>query len=963
MANKLFHYAFRGLMVSLIFTFTMLKAQTETQRLYLSGHGCDDMVEWEFYCTKGMQSGEWTKIGVPSCWENQGFGQWQYGQIYYGQAFPEGVADEQGLYRYGFVVPKEWKDRTVELVFDGVMSDAEVKVNGKPAGDIHHGAFYRFKYDVTELLHFGKENILEVTVSKESTNAGVNLAERRADYWNFGGIFRPVYLLSHPKQHIRHAAINAGADGTFQADIDLSEDLSQGRLRVDILNAKGQIVKQTAEDFTDASSSIKVATTVKRPALWSAETPVRYQARFILLDAAGKELHRRTDWFGFRTVEVREHDGVYINGQKVLMKGVCRHSFRPESGRCLSYQKQVEDVLLMRGMNMNAVRSSHYPPDEDFLSVCDSLGLYVLDELSGWHGHHDTENGRILVREMVELAVNHPSVFCWSNGNETGWNNDLNDEFAKYDPQHRGVVHPITTFREFNCAHYNSYGDLAENLRKPEIYMPTEFLHGLYDGGHGAGLYDYWELMRKAPRCAGGFLWVFADEGVVRTDDNNRVDCNGQYAPDGIVGPHLEKEGSYFAIREIWAPVQLFAPNELKWRQDDISRLKKISFRVENRYDFLNLSQCKFHWEWQQLPNALDEGIVPTILKQGEVQGPDVAPQGEGILTIPAVSLAADVLQVTALDDRGEAVFTWSYPIESSAPKAEKRPESTQKMDVVQTWQYMRVDAGEYRYFFDRQESGCLVRVEHGKDRLYDLGEGGPRLMALHRGDRMNEVFTYHQDRVKSMRTSYVPYEDLGKVKSFDVEESSSDSLVMTVRYELGSMDWVRWSFKSDGTVAMTWQYTFNGVVDALGITMGMKEEQVKSKRWQGFGPYRVWQNRLQGLQYGVYENDYNDSEPAVSFDYPEFKGFFRDVRWMILHTEAGTITIEPAERNTYLGVFEPRDGADHQLYKYPEMGISLLEIIPPVRNKNHETDRIGPSSQPHWVNGSRQGRATLYFE
>jgi beta-galactosidase/beta-glucuronidase len=125
-------------MLSMMLTVTTLQAQTETQRLYLSGHGCDDMVEWEFYCTKGMHSGEWTHIGVPSCWENQGFGQWQYGQTFYGKAFPEGVADEQGLYRHSFMVLKEWKDRSIELVFEGVMSDAEVKVNGKSAGDTHH---------------------------------------------------------------------------------------------------------------------------------------------------------------------------------------------------------------------------------------------------------------------------------------------------------------------------------------------------------------------------------------------------------------------------------------------------------------------------------------------------------------------------------------------------------------------------------------------------------------------------------------------------------------------------------------------------------------------------------------------------------------------------------------------------------------------------------------------------------
>ena len=949
-----------------------LFAQPSTQRKYLSGHGCDDMVEWEFKCTKGMNSGKWTKIGIPSCWELQGFGQFQYGNEFYGRPFPAGIADEVGHYRHDFTLPDTWKDRRIEIVFEGVMTDAEVKVNGKKAGDAHHGAFYRFSYDITRLVRFGQTNHLEVTVSKESTNAGVNVAERRADYWNFGGIFRPVYINAHPQQYLRHVAINATADGIFHATAEAFTEGEGAKVTVEILNEKGKVIGQTTATTTphkaiafakaDTSTSpaapqgnadARLALSVSSPSLWTAETPNLYTARFTLTDASGRKLHQRDERFGFRTVEVIEHDGLYVNGKKILAKGVNRHSFRPETGRTLSKAKQIEDVLLIKGMNMNAVRLSHYPADAEFYDVCDSLGLYVIDELSGWHGHHDTDNGRVLVREMVEKSVNHPSVIWWSNGNETGWNNDLNDEFAVYDPQKRPVLHPITTFRSFNCIHYNSYGDLCANLRKPEIYMPTEFLHGIYDGGHAAGLYDYWELMRNAPRCAGGFLWVLTDEGVKRVDEDGRIDCHGQYAPDGIVGPHYEKEGSYDAIREIWSPVVVSADGTLTKGKNGMT-----SLRVENRYDFLNLNTVTFSYKWVATPQP--GGSMQTI-KQGRCASVDIAPHAEGTIAVPQQPKGADMLMVTATDNTGFEMFTWSFSGEKAVAEQPNAPkQKAAGLSVAQKFTHMQIEAGGRSYKISRF-TGRLDGIEIDKKEI--PFNNGPRFIAMQRGDRQNNVFTYQQERVKPMRTTYEEYADEGKLKNIEIDSTHTDCIRVRVTYELGILDNVEWTFHADGSADVEYTYAFNGVVDLMGVSFDMPEKQVLSKQWAGYGPYRVWQNRMHGPTYGVWENEYNDPVPGESFTYPEFKGFFRNIDWMTLRTAESSVTIIPHEGSEFMGVFAPRDGSDNQLYKYPDMGITLLKIIPPVRNKNHETDRIGPSSQPHYVSGKQSGKFTILCE
>ncbi len=171
------------------------------------------------------------------------------------------------------------------------------------------------------------------------------------------------------------------------------------------------------------------------------------------------------------------------------MKGVNRHSFRPETGRTLSKKNSIEDVLLMKDMNMNAVRMSHYPPDDHFLDVCDSLGLFVMDELAGWHGHYDTPTGTKLLKEMIDHDVNHPSIIMWANGNEGGHNFELDSLFTRYDIQQRPVVHPWQLFDGIETQHYREYNYGIGNYEHGrEIVMPTEFLHGQFDGGHGAGL-------------------------------------------------------------------------------------------------------------------------------------------------------------------------------------------------------------------------------------------------------------------------------------------------------------------------------------------------------------------------------------------------------------------------------------------------------------------------------------------
>ena len=906
------------------------------------------MVQWDFFCSDGHNSGKWTKIGVPSCWELQGFGTYQYGMRFYGKATPEGIANETGKYKHEFTLPKEWNGRQIQLVFEAAFTEIRVQINGRKAGSgTYQGGFTRHTIDVSDRVFFGqKKNRLEVEVLKESTNPQVNLAERRADYWNFGGIWRPVFIISKPAKNIQRVAIDAKGDGHFMADVFLNRAVPNSSVSVDIFDAKGTKVAKE-QTFPVASDQAKVDFNTKGIKAWNAEQPHLYTAIFTLKDTQGNTLHVERQKFGFRTIEYRhqyagdKEDGLFINGQKVIVKGVNRHSFRPETGRTLSKQKNIEDVLLIKSMNMNAVRLSHYPADPEFLDACDSLGLYVECEQPGWHWAHETITGSKIVEEMVLRDVNHPSIIFWSNGNEGGFNYELEEFFTKNDPQKRVVLYPWANRNGFETKHYRSWGETSEYMRQKEIFMPTEFLHGLYDGGHGAGLRDYWRLMMSNPRCAGGFLWDLMDQGVVRTDQNDIIDCVGNFGADGIVGPHMEKEGSFYTIREVWSPVQ--------WKYLDSGKIT-----IENCYNFINLKDCKFTYKLLQMPEYGKTDVK--VIKEGKFESPDAAPGQRVQLALPRNYLEADAIQLTAIDPNGQEIFTWSYKFRMRVGNLNRKAlrENTQQYTYTEDGDQLLVKNDNRQYTFSKK-TGMLMGVSvDGKKISFS---NGPRFVAAKRSDRSDDGFYNHDDKqAEKKKTLYTEYADQGAFAGFTFSDST-----LVANYQHGSLEKVTWRFLQDGGAYMDVDYYFNGVVDLFGVCFDYPEQMVKRKTWVGKGPYRVWQNRMEGPQYGLWSNDYNDPIPGETFEYPEFKGYFSNVSWMKLKTTEGQLGIEGI--NLKVGVYTPRDGRDHILYTLPETGIAILRAIPAVRNKVNTTDLNGPSAQPYWSKGKGNINAILRFE
>jgi hypothetical protein len=920
---------------------------------YLSGTGKDDGVLWDFYCTSGMQSGIWKKIAVPSCWELQGFGVYNYGTVFRGRSSSEdvslrtGFASEQGKYKTEFIAPSDWQGKVVRIVFEGVMVKTEVFINGQSAGPAHEGSFYEFKYDITPLLKFGATNLLEVTVSKVADNPSVMRAERQGDFWNFGGIYRPVFLEVLPASYIDWTGINAQANGDFKADLHLGPGIKPKIAEVtgQILDTNYQPVgapfSAKTSDYAQGSTleSIQLSSHFDGVKLWTAETPNLYHIQFTLLQN-GVPQHTITNQFGFRTIELRTNDGFYLNGTKIVMKGVNRHSFWADSGRTLSRALCYEDARLIKDMNMNAVRMSHYPPDRDFLEACDELGIYVLDELTGWQSAYDTPSGQRLVGEMVRRDVNHPSILVWDNGNEGGWNNALNGEFAKWDIQQRNVMHPRSKDRGVNDPHYPDYASIVRESGGPAVYFPTEFLHGLYDGGAGSGFHDYWEVLRKSPVLGGAFFWVMYDDGVVRTDKGGIIDNSGNMGPDGIMGPRHEKEGSYYTIKEIWSPVEIEAPAK------GLFPGFQGTVKVRNSYDFTDLNQCSFSWEYVSFPKPNEGRAGHTVLASGDIPAPSTPPHGTGDLQLKLPPMdGVDAVYFTAKNSLGQNLWTWSWPV-GAIPKPVSKP-ATEKITMQDIAGKLVVNSGALELQFDKT-SGFLTSVNNGGKNI-PLANG-PRFIAY-----------THTPQGRGT----VKYSDVAGTNTLTGLTSRTDGndLIVEAHYE-GALKQVNWRISPDGQLKLNYTYDYEGAVDLIGVNFDFPETDMKGITWLGYGPYHVWQNRLQGTRLDVWHNYYNNTVPSVvySFD-PDFKGYFRDWRWATFDTSEGKFTITTPMTESYLGIYHPNDGPVGPLLALPDTGLTFLNVIPAMRDKFLTQERMGPQSATKQVSGEHKGEVTFDFD
>lgn len=923
--------------IALLIQLTVQNSLIGQSRQYLSGQDAATAIDWAFKMSIGRNSGYWTNIPVPSNWETYGFGYYTYGNDRKDYA----THPEIGYYRHSFNYALD-KNKRHFIVFQGSMTETKISLNGQQIGDIHIGGFTEFKYEITDYLKNG-ENLLEVEVSKPATNPQVHKAERISDFWLFGGIFRPVYIDAVPINHIQRIAIDASMNGEFQIDVYTDiPNKNKLTLTAQLYDLNQQKVGKSFSTKVVENKN-HLSASFKDILLWTPETPNLYSV-VIQLKSNKKVLHTYKQKFGFRTFEVRDYDGFYLNGKRILLKGANMHSFRPATGRTLSKQDMLENVRLMQDLNFNTVRACHYPPDAYFLNLCDSLGLMVIDELPGWRHPLPTDIGSKIVKELIVRDVNHPSVILWSNGNHLAHNPDFDEVFFKWDIQKRRPLKNETKtgdiyknyqpdFDIIKTNFYPPYDLLKERLfNENHIVLPNEALHALYDGGGGANLKTYWKAIETSKVGGGLMIWALFDEGLLRTDKGNQPDNVGNRGPDGIVGPHGEKEGSYYAIREIWSPVIIEAEN--------IDSNFSGTLTLENKFSFINLNQCTFNWKLIafERPNTAAAGF--RTLAKGKANATNIEAGSKGNLQIelPKYAPQYDALVIEVLDNKGLLVYEKRLLLE----KKETYFQTSKGLKFIQDGQ------NPFTFYFGKttldfeESSGILKTV---------AVEGKPFGIA-------NFPFIDVHATDTTLTNNFSD-------KNNAIIRKENDNFIIESQHSNG-FDKLRWTLKSSGEIQLDFKYTISaGTYNYTGIGMEVNAKAVKSKRWFGEGPARIWKNRIQGGTWDVFSLDKKENIPGKIYNPPAFEGCFAPWKWATFSLKNNVSIGFKNNSDLVLGVLNPVNGVNPRFaqWHYPKVaGFYFFHSISAVGSKWKSPTTFGPDGQPTLINGSLSGSVSLYI-
>ncbi|MFI0186361.1 glycoside hydrolase family 2 TIM barrel-domain containing protein [Streptomyces sp. NPDC017082] len=595
--------------------------------------------EDDSFAAQDFDTGGWAEISVPGHWVLQGHGSPVYtNHLYPFPVDPPRVPTENptGDHVRVFALPAGWPaDGGAVLRFDGVESCARVWLNGTDLGEFK-GSRLPHEFAVGHLLEPG-HNVLAVRVHQWS--AGSYLEDQ--DQWWLPGIFRDVTLLHRPP----------GGVGDFFVHASYDHTTGEGTLRVDA-DVAGRV---TVPDLGVDTATGEPVTVPAEP--WSAETPRLYDG---VLAAGGERVALR---IGFRTVELA--DGlIKVNGRPVLFKGVNRHEWHPEKGRALDHATMREDVLLMKRHNVNAVRTSHYPPHPAFLDLCDEYGLWVIDECDlethgfteqGWRDNpvdDDRWTPALLDRaaRMVERDKNHPSVVVWSLGNEAGTGRGLTAmaEWIRARDGSRLLHYEGDPTCRDTDVYSRMYADHTEverigrrldggpHRRRALPFLLCEYAHAMGNGP--GGLADYQWLFDTHDRLQGGFVWEWIDHGIAHPElgyayggDFGEELHDGNFVCDGLLFPDRRPSPGLVEYKKVIEPVAITGDGPAG------------AVRVTNRYDFADLSALAFTWSYEVDGEPAGSGTLTVPpLAPGESAAvelpavPDGAPDGEAWWTVRA---------------------------------------------------------------------------------------------------------------------------------------------------------------------------------------------------------------------------------------------------------------------------------------------------------------------------------------
>ena len=868
----------------------------------------------------------WDTVRVPGNWQMQGdYDRPFFSNIKYPFApdVPRVPSENNptGVYRTSFSIPTHWKNMRIFLHFAGVQSAMTLWLNGREVG-YHEDGMLPAEFDITEYLVEGENTILARVLDYSD---GSYLEDQ--DFWRLSGIYRDVFLFATPQLRIRDYSVwpefdDCCQDAILHVQVDLKKHVATDErtcfVRTTLKDDCGKVLCRRTSDPVAVGPgdavTVSLSDRVTAPEKWSAENPCLYALGIELLDDRGRVLQAMAQKVGFRQVRIVE-GRLLVNGQPVKIKGVNRHEFDMYTGRYVTRELMRKDVLLMKRFGINAVRTSHYPNHPDFYDLCDQYGLYVMDEANieshglwdrGYYVGENTAWRKAIVERNVNMVLrdrNHPSVICWSMGNESGVGPNFDAAYAavkQTDPQKRPVHYEsqnpayakVNSQYDIISAMYPTLGFIEwlyhDTPSRPVIIC--EYAHAM---GNGLGNFDkYWRLFRSDERMQGGFIWDWVDQGL-RSKDSLGADywnivnySDGANANDGLVNPDRMPQPEIQELKKVFQPFRAEAVD---------ANLGILNLYNEN--DFTDSEGITLHW------SLLENG---TVVRSGKMDRMDLAPRSKKL-----VNLAFDKEWFKAgreyflnLEFRSERPLPWAeagFVVAAEQFILDYYPDALPDRDLAE-YAPLQIQVGKPRTVisggnfsveFDR-ETGTLCNLLYKGRPLFtsplkpcfwrvptDNDEGGGKLSFASRW-RSAGIREYEIENV-----------------SFEVNPLSDRQVIVCMKNRLifpagVLLDRCAYTVSANGTIRVERHVEIPAGFPPLArighdVSMLNSFDRV---RWYGRGPWENYPDRKSSAFVGVYDVAVKD----LHFDYvmPQENGNRCDVRWMELLSDGmGSLRIE----------------------------------------------------------------------
>ncbi|MBS4202378.1 glycoside hydrolase family 2 [Bacillus sp. FJAT-49732] len=872
--------------------------------------------EWKFlfleapeYSPEGFEGAEFDIAGmdditVPSCWQLHGYGKMHYTDVLYPFPInPPFVPDENptGIYFKDIDLEKP-SDEKMILKFNGVDSAFDLYVNGEHVG-FSKISRLPSEFDITNFVKNGHNRI---TARVYQFSDGTYLEDQ--DMWWLSGIFRSVEIYTINADTLQDVYIETIHDESYE-NFHLKitghfNSASSKGINVKIFDGEKQVDEYAVESHEGSFQSTRL---FEKPLLWNAEQPNLYKAVLEYeLDNGNKEVVPIK--FGFRSIEVINNE-ILLNGKKIFFNGVNRHDSHPKTGRTISYDDMLQDIILMKQYNINAVRAAHYPNNDEFYDLCDEYGLYVIDETDlECHGFENTGNynwisdNELWEKQYVERAVgmvkrdrNHPSVIMWSLGNESGAGRNFTAMYQAIkaiDPSR--LVHyegdRVAAYSDVYTTMYTRLKPLEEIGKDSEGKKPhilCEYGHAMGNGP--GGLTEYQDMMRKYPRLHGGFIWEWCDHGIETVDEEGNkyylyggdygdFPTNGNFCIDGLVFPDRTPSPSLVEYKKVIEPIVTKVVDE-----------ELLNISIKNLYDFRNLDGVILHAKAISYDYIIEETsiVLGKISSQEEVE----------------LQLPFDIKKLHEHDD----VYIYLSFMEPSATKyAEKGHQITQesfllaatklekKIDIVHDEEAEPIQVLENNLDLVLKNNRFTARFSKVKGKLASFQFDGEEIisagpeMTVWRAVIDNDMYKkddwinkYFLKEAKEYLISF-NYEQADRFVDVEIKKYFS-----TVNQAWGFNLHYRYRISNEGIIhiQLIGDHVLRGkeippMLPRIGIKMHVNQEY-RDITWFGRGDEESYQDSKRSQPIGLYQKQISDMH--TDYVYPQENGSRSDTSFLSL--------------------------------------------------------------------------------